>query len=981
MAFKRASSRAATAGLVLLGVSGLVACTGSETDDDTGGTVTGTPDTTTDGTDTGGAENSAPVAVAGDDQSIGLDEVALLDGSGSYDDDGDDLIYSWAFASVPEGSTAVLNDPLGAGPSFVADAEGDYVIELTVSDETGESSVDSVSVSVAFDFTTLAEHAKRVVNETLNIQELVPLSSGAIESSDPNIAQVDEEGNILFVAPGLVEVTVLDVAAGALPGGSAADDGTATIKFLVMEPEITVNSWVGENDTLSSFATSAFGLNFVRTTDSGCDFLNPEACADVESDIVTADAIQDNVTTLGQPGFYGYTFGRNVATQSILSAERFEVRSGEAKIVFKDKLFVVGGWTTGDVQNPREYRADVWVSDNGGEWVEMVEEAEFPARLGHQLVVHDDKLWLMGGLTGPTDYNDVWVSEDGLRWSQVAQTSSYPERSAFQAFSLNGALYIAGGFDGDGTKLSDLWRSEDGSSWTLVDDEFPILGNDSPVVVLGQPGAQKAYLLGDAVLSSEDGLTWNEELESSPFTGLSNRTATVLNGKIWLFSYTFEFLSPTYGSKNLSRVYSSDDGVTWTEPVGGIFLGNLIARDCAPLAYKNKLFMVGGRAEILEYTNEVWSSPDGELWTEHSLGGFYGPRYSHAMTSFKGKLYSLGGISSQNFGIETPYSSDVWSSADGLNWQQVNAEAPFPKRGGHKVVNLGDERMCFLGGYGRRAFATGRNGNLVIAVLFELIGVMRDGWCTTDGETWYELVPSTDDYFDARQEFAAVYFNDRLWVIGGSFNSTYFADVWQTNPSSEWVAEPERGTYGAELAEFSRVTPFAPFGFRTGHAVAVHNGELYLSAGRNHRGEYLDDLWKTSDGLVWTLVNSDIETMDKRMYHKMVSFADKLWIIAGRASFHETIFDEDTTIYEANDIWVSEDDGETWTEVAEHASFEQRQNFQAVVHNNSLFIAGGFGGDGYVSVQGKDSILNDVWRSENGIDWRAGFSKTMTLEP
>ena len=126
-------------------------------------------------------------------------------------------------------------------------------------------------------------------------------------------------------------------------------------------------------------------------------------------------------------------------------------------------------------------------------------------------------------------------------------------------------------------------------------------------------------------------------------------------------------------------------------------------------------------------------------------------------------------------------------------------------------------------------------------------------------------------------------------------------------------------------------------------------------------------------------MNDDMGDMDKRAYHQMVSFDDKLWIIAGRANYHETLVYEETTIYEANDIWVSEDNGITWQMVVENAPFEQRQNFQAVAHNDSLYISGGTGGDGYVTVQGKDSILNDVWRSEDGINWRTGLFKKLAL--
>ncbi|MCB0218059.1 MAG: hypothetical protein KDH09_00070, partial [Chrysiogenetes bacterium] len=299
--------------------------------------------------------------------------------------------------------------------------------------------------------------------------------------------------------------------------------------------------------------------------------------------------------------------------------------------------------------------------------------------------------------------------------------------------------------------------------------------------------------------------------------------------------------------------------------------------------------------------------------------------------------------------------------------------------------NLGD-RMCFVGGYGRRAWGVGKQGELVVAILFNVIGVMGDIWCSFDGETWSEVAPNGDG-FDRRHGHAVVFFNDRMWVIGGNLSSTYYADVWNLEPTSGWDWDPDATTYGIDWADYTEVTASAPWGARTGHAVTVHNGELYLSGGKTSDGEYLDDVWKSSNGSTWTLVTDNISPdpendtgMDKRAYHQMLSFDGKLWIIGGRASYHETIFDENTTMYEANDIWMSEDNGATWNEVTDHASFEQRQDFQAVVHDGAIYITGGYGGDGYVTVQGKDSILNDVWRSEDGVNWRAGFSKTVTMQ-
>lgn len=92
--------------------------------------------------------NAAPVADAGDDQAIvEIGTTVDLDGSASYDPEGDDMTFAWIMQK-PAGSLAALSDPASESPFFVADVHGDYVLELTVTDEFGaESDPDLVTVS------------------------------------------------------------------------------------------------------------------------------------------------------------------------------------------------------------------------------------------------------------------------------------------------------------------------------------------------------------------------------------------------------------------------------------------------------------------------------------------------------------------------------------------------------------------------------------------------------------------------------------------------------------------------------------------------------------------------------------------------------------------------------------------------------------------------------------------------------------------
>jgi len=89
-------------------------------------------------------QNVAPVADAGPDQTVPVETLVTLDGSGSFDSDGDTLTYAWAQTGGPE---AGLSDEGAVQPTFTAATVGELIFELTVSDGT-ESDTDSVTITV-----------------------------------------------------------------------------------------------------------------------------------------------------------------------------------------------------------------------------------------------------------------------------------------------------------------------------------------------------------------------------------------------------------------------------------------------------------------------------------------------------------------------------------------------------------------------------------------------------------------------------------------------------------------------------------------------------------------------------------------------------------------------------------------------------------------------------------------------------------------
>jgi len=91
--------------------------------------------------------NTAPIANAGPDQTVTVDDVVTLDGSGSTDPNGDGLTYAWTLTSIPGGSTAALTGGTTVSPTFTADLAGVYVASLVVNDGTVNSAADTVTIT------------------------------------------------------------------------------------------------------------------------------------------------------------------------------------------------------------------------------------------------------------------------------------------------------------------------------------------------------------------------------------------------------------------------------------------------------------------------------------------------------------------------------------------------------------------------------------------------------------------------------------------------------------------------------------------------------------------------------------------------------------------------------------------------------------------------------------------------------------------
>ena len=91
--------------------------------------------------------NRAPVAQAGMDQHCEPYEMVVLDGSGSFDPEGDPLTYHWDLLAVPQGGRARLTGAQGMQTCRLSpDKAGAWIIRLTVSDSRLTSEGDVVVI-------------------------------------------------------------------------------------------------------------------------------------------------------------------------------------------------------------------------------------------------------------------------------------------------------------------------------------------------------------------------------------------------------------------------------------------------------------------------------------------------------------------------------------------------------------------------------------------------------------------------------------------------------------------------------------------------------------------------------------------------------------------------------------------------------------------------------------------------------------------
>jgi Kelch motif len=241
-------------------------------------------------------------------------------------------------------------------------------------------------------------------------------------------------------------------------------------------------------------------------------------------------------------------------------------------LVFNNRLWVIGGWDFFLQDGGTEtFSNEVWSSADGASWTHHIPSGPiFSPRAGHEAVVFNGRMWVIGGSDGSTRYNDIWSSADGVNWVLEEDHAAFTPRYTHTVVAFNNALWLFAGSDSSNASVSsvglgDAWRSTDGHTW--------------------QP------------------------LQSPPFSSRMEQATTVFNGRIYVaagWSTTDYFTAQRFND-----VWSTADGVTWRQETP---FAQFSGRNSPILLnHNNQLYLIGGFS--VSRTHDVWRSDDGIDWS------------------------------------------------------------------------------------------------------------------------------------------------------------------------------------------------------------------------------------------------------------------------------------------------------------------------------------------------------------------------------
>jgi hypothetical protein len=195
----------------------------------------------------------------------------------------------------------------------------------------------------------------------------------------------------------------------------------------------------------------------------------------VQSDLPAAMAFKGKMYMMGGRSLPGTEPSNKVWSTTdgahwtlVTEAAGWSARLAMGYAVFKDRMWIVGGTETFYDHNEQTMHHDVWSSADGKTWKLETDNAGFTKRAHGQCLVHNGKLWMIGGGSWRPDHierNDVWYTEDGVHWKQATASAAWAPRIWFGAATYRNHLWMFGGWARNTGNCNDVWYSKNGRDW------------------------------------------------------------------------------------------------------------------------------------------------------------------------------------------------------------------------------------------------------------------------------------------------------------------------------------------------------------------------------------------------------------------------------------------------------------------------------------------------------------------------------------
>ncbi|NPV09206.1 MAG: hypothetical protein HPY83_14765 [Anaerolineae bacterium] len=280
------------------------------------------------------------------------------------------------------------------------------------------------------------------------------------------------------------------------------------------------------------------------------------------------------------------------------------------------------------------------------------------------------------------------------------------------------------------------------------------------------------------------------------------------------------------------------------------------------LSFRGRMWLLGGwnprdKVHFPRICNsEVWSSADGLDWRLETPQAPWEGRHTAGYAVHRGRMWIVGGDANQGH-----YQNDVWNSDDGIHWDLVCDRVPWADRVLHCTV-VHDGRIWVMGGQSMPLKVPGPD------VFY------NDVWCSEDGVAWQRIMEHAPWPSRGMIGGSAV-LRGRMWLLGGGTYDTpttptrrFYQDVWSSPDGIEWTKHVESASWAA----------------RQYHEVAVWDGKLWVLEGYDGYGNR-NDVHYSTDGVNW----HELPGTPWAPRHAASVFVHDgaLWVVAGNNMFSD----------------------------------------------------------------------------------------------